>query len=147
MHGFGRAGGQEPGASPSKPPLRTWPPVAKPRPKPKAAARKSPAARRAQRSLLASRPALPSWQPEPHHVDILALALIAVGIFLGGVAYLHWAGGTLGDGAVRAMRFVLGALGYAVPARWCGRGGLILMRELRPPARPLRTGLSAWWRR
>jgi DNA segregation ATPase FtsK/SpoIIIE, S-DNA-T family len=111
----------------------------KPRPKPKPR-RKSPPPR-ARRSLLASRPTLPSIVLEPHHIDILALALIAIGIFLGGVAYVHWAGGALGNGAVRAMRFVFGALGYAVPVALVGAGGLILMREWRPPTRPLRTGL------
>jgi S-DNA-T family DNA segregation ATPase FtsK/SpoIIIE len=92
--------------------------------------------------MLAGRPALPTVALEPHHVDILALALIAVGVFLGGVSYLDWAGGTLGNGAVRATRFVLGALGYAVPVALVVGGVLILMRELRPPARPLRTGLG-----
>ena len=59
---------------------------------------------RARRSLLASRPRLPSLVLAPHHVDVVALALIALGVFLGGVAYGHWAGGALGDGAVRAIR-------------------------------------------
>jgi S-DNA-T family DNA segregation ATPase FtsK/SpoIIIE len=112
----------------------------KPKPRRKSP-RKSPPPR-ARRSLLASRPTLPSLTLEPHHVDILALALIAVGIFLGGVAYVHWAGGTLGDGSVRGMRFVFGALGYAVPAVLVLAGGLILMREWRPPARPLRAGMA-----
>jgi DNA segregation ATPase FtsK/SpoIIIE, S-DNA-T family len=97
--------------------------------------------RRARRSLLASRPSLPSLVLEPHHVDILALALVAIGIFLGGVGYLHWAGGALGHGAITATRYAFGALGYAVPAALIVAGALILMRELRPPARPLRTGL------
>src|SRR5581483_6099206 len=101
--------------------------------------RKSPP-KRAKRSLLASA-SLPRFEPEPHHVDIAALALIAVGVFLAGVAYLHWSGGTLGNGAVTAMRFVFGALGYAVPAALVGTGALILARELRLPARPLRTGV------
>ncbi len=92
--------------------------------------------------MLAARPTLPTVALEPHHVDILALALIAVGIFLGGVSYLDWAGGTLGDGAVRATRFVLGALGDAVPVALVVGGVLILMREWRPPTRPLRTGLG-----
>jgi S-DNA-T family DNA segregation ATPase FtsK/SpoIIIE len=91
--------------------------------------------------MLAGRPTLPTVRLEPHHVDILALALIAVGIFLGGVSYLHWAGGALGDGAVRASRFVFGTLGDAVPVALVLAGVLILMREWRPPARPLRTGL------
>ncbi|MFZ0040738.1 MAG: DNA translocase FtsK, partial [Solirubrobacteraceae bacterium] len=108
--------------------------------KPKTTRRKPPP-RRARRSLLASRPALPSMALEPHHIDILALALIAIGAFLGGVAYLHWAGGTLGRGAITAARFAFGELGYAIPAVLIAAGALILMRELRPPARPLRTGL------
>jgi S-DNA-T family DNA segregation ATPase FtsK/SpoIIIE len=120
----------------------------KPRPRRKAAAasgrgtKRSPPAR-ARRSRLSS-PALlrrPTFVLEPHHVDVLALALIAVGIFLGGVAYAGWAGGALGDGASRAMRFVFGALGYVVPVALVAGGGLVLARELRPPTRPLRTGL------
>jgi S-DNA-T family DNA segregation ATPase FtsK/SpoIIIE len=92
--------------------------------------------------MLAGRPTLPSIALEPHHIDILALALVALGVFLGGVSYLEWAGGTLGDGAVRATRFVLGVLGDAVPVALAVAGVLILMREWRPPARPLRTGLG-----
>jgi S-DNA-T family DNA segregation ATPase FtsK/SpoIIIE len=106
--------------------------------------RKKPPPKRATRSLLAARPSLPALrlpELEPHHVDILGLGLIALGILLGGVAYLHWDGGTLGDGAVTAMRFVLGALGYVVPAALVVAGGLVLARELRPPGRPLRTGV------
>jgi DNA segregation ATPase FtsK/SpoIIIE, S-DNA-T family len=103
--------------------------------------RKKPASRkRAKRSLLASRPSLSPWALAPHQIDIIGLALIAVGIFLAGVAYLHWAGGTLGDGAVRATRFALGKLGYSIPAVLVAGGALVLIRELRPPGRPLRTG-------
>ena len=105
--------------------------------------RKKPPPRRATRSLLAGRPSLrlPHVQFEPHHVDILGLGLIAVGILLGGVAYGGWNGGTLGDGAVTGMRFLFGALGYVVPGALVVTGGLVLMRELRPPGRPLRTGV------
>jgi S-DNA-T family DNA segregation ATPase FtsK/SpoIIIE len=97
--------------------------------------------RRAKRSVLAA-PSLqlPRLDLEPHHIDIAGLALIAVGVFLAGVAYLHWSGGALGNGAVTAMRFVFGALGYAVPAALVAAGALILARELRLPSRPLRTG-------
>ncbi len=91
--------------------------------------------KRAKRSRLASRPALRRPVLSPHHVDILCLAMIAVGIFLGGVGYLQWSGGTLGDGAVRATKFAFGEVGYAVPAALIVAGALVLMRELRPPAR------------
>jgi S-DNA-T family DNA segregation ATPase FtsK/SpoIIIE len=103
--------------------------------------RRKAAPKRASRSLWASRPSLPRLHLEPHHVDILGLALIAVGVFLGGVAYHAWPGGTLGEGLVTASRFGFGAIGYAVPAALVLGGALILLRELRPPARPLRTGV------
>jgi DNA segregation ATPase FtsK/SpoIIIE, S-DNA-T family len=106
--------------------------------------RKKPPPKRATRSLLAARPSLPDLrlpELEPHHVDILGLGLIALGVLLGGVAYGGWDGGTLGNGAVTAMRFVLGALGYVVPAGLVVAGALVLAREVRPPVRPLRTGL------
>jgi S-DNA-T family DNA segregation ATPase FtsK/SpoIIIE len=99
------------------------------------------APKRAQRSLLASRPSLPALQLEPQHFDIIGLALIAIGIFIAGVAYLHWSGGAVGEWAVKAMRFAFGALGYAVPAGLVAGGALVLARELRPPGRPMRTGI------
>jgi S-DNA-T family DNA segregation ATPase FtsK/SpoIIIE len=98
--------------------------------------------KRAQRSLLSRAwTGRPHLALEPHHVDILALALIAAGIFLAAVAYFNLAGGALGDGAVTGMRFVFGALGYAVPVALIATGALMLARELRPPTRPLRTGV------
>jgi len=96
---------------------------------------------RARRSLLASRPSLPRVELQAHQLDIFGLALIALGLFLAGVAYLHWTGGTVGEGLVRGLRFVLGLLGYAIPAALVAGGALILIRELRPPARPMRTGI------
>ncbi|MGZ4259669.1 MAG: DNA translocase FtsK [Solirubrobacteraceae bacterium] len=105
--------------------------------------RKQPPARRAKRSLLASRPALPlpRLELEPHQVDIIGLALVAIGVFLAGVAYLGWSGGALGNVFVHGARFVFGRLGYAIPAALMVGGGLVLMRELRPPGRPMRTGV------
>src|SRR5947209_6773545 len=94
---------------------------------------------RARRSLLAS-VSMPRLQLEAHHIDIIGLALIAIGIFLSGVAYLRWSGGALGDGMVTGLRFLFGALGYGGPAVLVVAGALVLMRELRPPPRPLRTG-------
>ncbi len=103
--------------------------------------RKKPPPRRARRSLLGARPSLSLPRLESHHLDVIALALIAVGIFLGCVAYTHLSGGALGDGAVKATRYVFGKLGYAVPVALLVAGVLLLIRELRPPARPMRTGV------
>ena len=92
-----------------------------------APARKPPAASApsARCSRAGRRCALPPLQLEPHHVDIIALALIAIGIFLAGVAYLHWAGGALGDGAVtgcqvrvRGARLRGAGRARRAPARW-----------------------------
>ena len=79
---------------------------------------------------------------EPHHVDIIALALIALGIFLAGVAYLHWSGGVLGSRLIEGARFALGALGYAIPVALAVAGGLVLAREIRRPGRPIRAGVA-----
>ncbi|HWF25531.1 MAG TPA: DNA translocase FtsK [Solirubrobacteraceae bacterium] len=95
---------------------------------------------RARRSPLASGPRLPHLDLEPHQVDVLGLGLIAIGIFLSCVAYLRGAGGTVGEGAVHGLRFVFGLLGYAVPAAIVAVGAMIVLREMRPTARPLRTG-------
>src|SRR5437763_12756420 len=125
--------------------------------------RKKPPAKRASRSLLGARPSLrfPRPELEPHQVDVVALALIAIGIFLAGVGYLHWSGGTVGEGAITAFRFLFGALGYVVPAALVLAGALMLAREFRPqpddpgaarsseagrragrkPGRPIRTGV------
>ncbi|MHB8692398.1 MAG: DNA translocase FtsK [Solirubrobacteraceae bacterium] len=92
---------------------------------------------------MAARPSLGfSLALEPHQLDILGLALVAIGIFLAGVDYLHWAGGTVGNGSVKATKFVLGELGYAVPVGLIAAGGLVLARELRVlgSVKPVRTG-------
>ena len=108
--------------------------------KPQARRKPTPPAR-GRRTLLASRPSLRNWlELEPHHVDVLALGVIAVGVLLAGVTYLHWGGGTLGGGGVRAIRFVIGRLGYVAPAVVILAGALILGRDWRPATRPLRTG-------
>jgi S-DNA-T family DNA segregation ATPase FtsK/SpoIIIE len=100
--------------------------------------------RRAKRSLLGVWTSLrpPPLALEPHHLDVIALALIALGIFLAGVAYIGWSGGTLGHGVIQAFRFLFGVIGYAVPACLVFGGVMMLMRELRPPVRPVRTGTA-----
>ncbi len=104
--------------------------------------KKAPPAR-ARRSALAARPSLSlALVLEPHQLDIIGLALVAVGVFLGGVEYLHWAGGTLGNGCVQGTKLLLGRVGYGIPIGLLLTGALVLARELRlgPTARPLRTG-------
>ena len=103
-------------------------------------ARKKPPPKRARRSLLA-RATVPRAQFAPHHVDVIALAVIALGIFLVCVAYFGLNGGALGAGIVSALRFALGVIGYTVPAVLIVSGVALLARELRAPGRPLRAGV------
>ncbi len=113
-------------------------------PRQKPTARKPPPPTRARRTQVASRPSLRSLLSlEPHHIDLLALALIALSLFLGGITYLHWGGGTLGHGIVSGLRLLMGVFAYLVPVGLLIAGGLVLGRELRsgPPTRPLRTGM------
>ena len=112
---------------------RTRKSTSKRRPRSAPARRKS--ARRDWRS------ALPVFSLQEHHLDIIGLGLIAVGIFLAGVGYLHWSGGALGGGAIRGLRLLFGVLGYAVPAGLVVAGAVVLAREFRPPTRPMRTGI------
>ncbi len=105
--------------------------------------RKQPPPTRATRSLVASRPGLRSVRDmEPHHIDLIALAIIAVGIFLGGVLYFGWAGGTLGHGAESGLELLAGKLAYVFPVVLVLGGARVLARgmELAPATRPLRSG-------
>jgi S-DNA-T family DNA segregation ATPase FtsK/SpoIIIE len=98
---------------------------------------------RATRSLVGSRPGLRGVRDlEPHQIDVVALALIASGIFLGGVAYGFWAGGSLGHGAMQGIEFLIGKLAYLAPIALVLAGARILARDLdvAPATRPLRSG-------
>ena len=104
-------------------------------------ASKKPPRRRARRSLLArARPTVPRLPLAPYHIDIIALALVAVGIFLVCVAYAGLNGGAVGSALILALRFLFGVIGYALPAALLLAGALVLAREFRVPGRPMRAG-------
>jgi DNA segregation ATPase FtsK/SpoIIIE, S-DNA-T family len=109
----------------------------------RSAARRPPT--RATRSLVASRPSLRGIRDlEPHQIDVIALAILAVGIFLGGVFYAGWGGGTLGHGALSALELLIGKLAYLVPVAFVLGGGRVLARgtDIAPAVRPLRAGAA-----
>ncbi len=98
---------------------------------------------RATRSLVASRPGLRGVRDlEPHQIDVIALALVAVGIFLGGVAYGLWAGGSLGRGVMSGIELLVGKLAYLTPIALVLGGARVLARDVdvAPATRPLRSG-------
>jgi S-DNA-T family DNA segregation ATPase FtsK/SpoIIIE len=76
----------------------------------------------------------------PHQIDLLGLALVALGVFLALVLYRGSAGGSAGGVARDCLRLLLGRVAYAVPAALAAGGVLVVARTLLPAIRPLRAG-------
>ena len=72
--------------------------------------------------------------------DVLALGLIALGIFLGFVLYGGWNGGRVGHGLSVALGWSVGRAKGLAPLALVAGGGVLLMRPVLPALRPLRTG-------
>ncbi len=72
--------------------------------------------------------------------DVLALALIAVGVFMGVVLYGNGDGGRLGHALAVALGWSVGRAKVLAPLALVGAGVAMLMRPVLPAMRPLRTG-------
>jgi S-DNA-T family DNA segregation ATPase FtsK/SpoIIIE len=72
--------------------------------------------------------------------DVLGLALLAVGVFLGFVLYGGWNGGSAGKALSVALGFAIGGARVLAPAAAIAAGGVLLCTPLMPPTKPLRTG-------
>ena len=72
--------------------------------------------------------------------DILGLALMACGIFMGFVLYGEWNGGRAGHGLAVAFGWTLGRARVLAPVTLFIGGGALLMRPVLPALRPLRAG-------
>ncbi len=72
--------------------------------------------------------------------DVLGLALLAVGVFLGFVLYGGWNGGSAGKALAGALGFTVGGARILAPAVAIAAGGVLLCAPLMPPTKPLRTG-------
>jgi S-DNA-T family DNA segregation ATPase FtsK/SpoIIIE len=89
-----------------------------------------------------------SWPPrlpqlEQRQRDVLALALIAIGVFLGFVLYAGGgaeAGGRVGHALAVALGWGAGRARVLAPIALVGAGAAMLMRPVLPALRPLRTG-------
>ena len=67
---------------------------------------------------------------EQHHLDLFGLALLATALFLGFVLYAGWDGGSAGSGLEVGLRWVGGAVAYAVPILLAGLGTALIVRPL-----------------
>jgi S-DNA-T family DNA segregation ATPase FtsK/SpoIIIE len=88
---------------------------------------------------------LASWSPrlpelEQSERDVLALGLIALGVFMGFVLYGGWDGGGVGHGLSVALGWSVGRAKTFAPVALVAGGGVLLMRPVLPALRPLRTG-------
>jgi S-DNA-T family DNA segregation ATPase FtsK/SpoIIIE len=95
--------------------------------------------KRGGRGLLGS--LLPRNLPRPvldqRGRDVLGLALLALGVFMGFVLYGNWDGGRAGHGLAVALGWVLGKARVLAPLALIGAAGMLLLRE----AIPMRRGL------
>ena len=88
---------------------------------------------------------LPAWPPrlpelDQRQRDVLALGLIALGVFMGFVLYGGWNGGGVGHGLSVALGWSVGRAKTLAPVALVAGGGVLLMRPVLPALRPLRTG-------
>src|SRR5580693_1533000 len=72
--------------------------------------------------------------------DVLGLALVAAGVFMGFVLYGGWNGGHAGHGLAVALGWTLGRARVLAPLTLVVGGGALLLRPVLPALRPLRTG-------
>src|ERR1019366_5117497 len=72
--------------------------------------------------------------------DVLGLAFVALGVFVGFVLYGGWDGGRAGHALAVALGWVLGRARVLAPATLLLGGGALLLRPVLPALRPLRTG-------
>ncbi|MDO8210680.1 DNA translocase FtsK [Conexibacter sp. CPCC 206217] len=93
---------------------------------------------RARRSTA---PGLGLPQLAPHQVDVVGLALVALGIFLAFVMYAGSAGGQVGDALRDGLMLLFGRVAYAAPIGFVIGGALVVGRTLIPSIRPLRAGV------
>jgi DNA segregation ATPase FtsK/SpoIIIE, S-DNA-T family len=78
--------------------------------------------------------------PTPAQRDVLGLALVALGIFLGFMLYGHWDGGQVGHGLTTGLGWGLGRARVLTPVACVVGGGAILLEPVLPTLRPLRAG-------
>jgi DNA segregation ATPase FtsK/SpoIIIE, S-DNA-T family len=67
---------------------------------------------------------------EQRHLDLIGLGLIAIAVYLGGVLYVGWDGGPVGDSLKSALADVTGRVAYLVPIAVAGWGVALMLRPI-----------------
>jgi S-DNA-T family DNA segregation ATPase FtsK/SpoIIIE len=100
--------------------------------KPKPRARRPAAKRRPARSRAPARrdPRDLVRGLDQRHFDVIGLALIAVGIYLGLVLYMGWDGGPVGEAASDGLNNSAGEVAYIAPIAIAGWGASLIARPM-----------------
>ncbi|MEA2223858.1 MAG: segregation ATPase FtsK/SpoIIIE, family, partial [Solirubrobacteraceae bacterium] len=107
------------------------------KPAPRRSSAKTRPRARARRSSLGAL-GLPALQQ--HHLDLVGLGLVAVGVFLAFPLYLRWDGGPAGQAVTRWLAYAVGQVAYAVPVAIVAAGAILVLRPVLPAVRPFRSG-------
>jgi S-DNA-T family DNA segregation ATPase FtsK/SpoIIIE len=75
------------------------------------------------------------------HPELLGLALVGFGLFLGSVVYAGWNGGYVGLWIAHGFNVLVGGVTYALPLALAVLGALMLGRSDLVDVKPFRTGL------
>ncbi|HMT04954.1 MAG: DNA translocase FtsK [Solirubrobacterales bacterium] len=75
-----------------------------------------------------------------HHLDLIGLGSVLLGIYLVFVLYFGWNGGRLGSGISDGLMYTLGLVAYLVPVALFAAGAVAIFRPAMPVTRPLRLG-------
>ncbi len=78
--------------------------------------------------------------PSQNQRDVLGLGLMAVGVFMAFVLYGHWNGGQVGHGLANTLGWCVGEARALAPIALIVGGGALLLAQIVPTRRPLRTG-------
>src|SRR5438094_7027446 len=76
------------------------------------------------------------------HAELIGLALLALGLFLGTILYLGWGGGMVGGWVADGFAGAVGAAAYVLPLAFAFIGWLMVARSELVDVRPFRTGLA-----
>ncbi|MCB8915109.1 MAG: DNA translocase FtsK [Thermoleophilales bacterium] len=77
-----------------------------------------------------------------HHLDLIGLGCVLLGIYLVFVLYFGWNGGRIGSGVSDGLKYLFGLVAYLAPFALFAAGAIAIFRPAFPTTRPLRTGAA-----
>ena len=85
----------------------------------------------------------PAREPlRQHHLDLIGLGCVLLGIYLVFVLYFGWNGGRIGSGISDGLMYLFGLVAYVAPVALFAAGAIAIFRPAVPTTRPLKTGAT-----